>query len=512
MNKILKTILLLLTAAVLTAGASACGRNKNAGGGGQAPRALKVVIAKAAAEEEFWKSAKDEFQNKHPGVTVTIERVTSPEGLIEDAVLAGQGTPDVLLLPVGRSARLTERYIADRALHGLTGLLDRNVYGESVTLKEKLLPGFLDTLASNPYQGTHLPDRTAYMLPYGVSPRGLLYNGAYVDADGAGGKLRLPSDFGAFLNLRQNVGEKGEAGTLNAAATGPADLIYLFGYAAIADAESFITATVATYAGQSAAEKLLSYEPVWTDPDQGSTKIHSAFKELGRINKKFTGDASAQEDVGKFVYNTDGRENDGALKNIEAFLNGRIIFMPGGIESLIGALDEKPGDNDANKIKKAELKQKLAAFDLGFTPYFKGGADGQRYTAVESRQIYIPKASQNKALAEDFLLWLFSDSVAAKYSLNGFAVTPTQNALDSLAVSAETDKHRKTVFASAFSGGARPLHYKFAKLALAVTEGNWSTAYLGKFVPTLKGENSSNWIEALEINGARCRADILTQN
>ena len=53
----------------------------------------------------------------------------------------------------------------------LLDVLDMNVYGEETKVKDKLVPGFTETLATNPYN-----DGKTYMAPMFYSPTGLFYN------------------------------------------------------------------------------------------------------------------------------------------------------------------------------------------------------------------------------------------------------------------------------------------------------------------------------------------------
>lgn len=87
--------------------------------------------------------------------------------------------PDVVLLATGRKLALTETLIKDKALEDVTSVLDMNVYGEDVKVKDKLVPGFTDTLATNLYN-----DGKTYMAPMFYSPTGLFYNAALLKEKG----------------------------------------------------------------------------------------------------------------------------------------------------------------------------------------------------------------------------------------------------------------------------------------------------------------------------------------
>src|SRR5699024_12354903 len=79
--------------------------------------------------------------------------------------------PDVLLLATGREAGSTETMIKEDGLENISDVLDMQVPGEEVTVKEQMLDGFTDTLATNPYG-----DGEMYLAPMFYSPSGLFYN------------------------------------------------------------------------------------------------------------------------------------------------------------------------------------------------------------------------------------------------------------------------------------------------------------------------------------------------
>ena len=119
---------------------------------------------------EMWSEVVAAFEASHPGVTVELTVDKKLEDVISPSMKAGD-YPDVVHLATGREAALTETLTKENALLPLTDVLEMNVPGENVKVKDKIIPGFLDTLATNPYG-----DGVTYYAPMFYSPCGLFYN------------------------------------------------------------------------------------------------------------------------------------------------------------------------------------------------------------------------------------------------------------------------------------------------------------------------------------------------
>ena len=98
----------------------------------------------------MWTDVVAAFETSHPGVTVELTIDKKIEDVISPGMKAGD-YPDVVHLATGREAGLTETLTKEKALLPLTDVLDMMVPGEEVKVKDKIVPGFLDTLATNPY-------------------------------------------------------------------------------------------------------------------------------------------------------------------------------------------------------------------------------------------------------------------------------------------------------------------------------------------------------------------------
>ena len=131
---------------------------------------LKVAAFEGGYGAEMWTEVVKAFEASHPGVTVELTIDKKLEDVISPGMKAGD-YPDVVHLATGREAALTETLTKEKALLPLTDVLEMTVPGESVKVKDKIIPGFLDTLATNPYG-----DGVTYYAPMFYSPCGLFYN------------------------------------------------------------------------------------------------------------------------------------------------------------------------------------------------------------------------------------------------------------------------------------------------------------------------------------------------
>ncbi len=139
---------------------------------------LKVAAFEGGYGADMWSEVVKAFEASHPGVTVELTIDKKLEDVISPAMKAGD-YPDVVHLATGREAALTETLTKENALLPLTDVLDMTVPGEDVKVKDKIIPGFLDTLATNPYG-----DGVTYYAPMFYSPCGLFFNSCMTYEDG----------------------------------------------------------------------------------------------------------------------------------------------------------------------------------------------------------------------------------------------------------------------------------------------------------------------------------------
>ena len=113
------------------------------------PDVYKRQALESAYGADMWKQIKEAFEKENEGVTIELTIDKNLEDVISPSMKSGD-YPDVVHLATGRPAALTETMTKDNALRDLSAILDMTVPGENVKVKDKILPGFLDTSLTNP--------------------------------------------------------------------------------------------------------------------------------------------------------------------------------------------------------------------------------------------------------------------------------------------------------------------------------------------------------------------------
>ena len=145
-----KKIVSMLLAAAMVLGLAACGGSSDSGDSGSGDgKTLKVAAVETAYGQDMWKDVCAAFEEANPGVTVELTIDKKLEDVITPQMKSGE-YPDVILRAVGAESGLTETFIKDNNLVELTDVLDMTVPGEDVTVKEKILPGFVENSIVKP--------------------------------------------------------------------------------------------------------------------------------------------------------------------------------------------------------------------------------------------------------------------------------------------------------------------------------------------------------------------------
>ena len=160
----------LSSALILTLFAGCKAPEDTDSGSGSKKTTLKVAALESAYGADMWKQIKAAFEAENEGVTVELTIDKNLEDVISPDMKAGN-YPDVIHLATGRPLALTETMTKDNALRDLSAILEMTVPGENVKVKDKILPGFLDTSLTKPYS-----DGKTYLMPMFYGPCGLFYN------------------------------------------------------------------------------------------------------------------------------------------------------------------------------------------------------------------------------------------------------------------------------------------------------------------------------------------------
>lgn len=332
--------------------------------GGEA-QTLKLAVFETAYGQQVWKDVCAAFESSHPGVTVELTIDKQLDDIITPEMKAGV-FPDVIMKAVGSQTALTETFIKDNNLVELTDVLSMTVPGESVTVGDKLLPGFVDNTITNPYG-----DGKTYLMPMFYGPCGLFYNKGLFEEKG----WSVPATWDEMWEL----GEKAKA-----------EDIALFTYPTAGYFDAFLYALMHEAMGSEMFQEALRYgEGIWDTPE-----AQQVFDIIGKL-------ASYTEST------TPANANDNDFrKNQQLILDNKALFMPNG-SWVIGEMADAP---------RAE------GFDWGFTalPAVEEGGERASYSFFE--QIWMPKGAEHQELGKEFIAFLYSDAAAEIFATKGDSV------------------------------------------------------------------------------------------
>jgi len=386
----MKKIISLALTAFLTLSLVACGSNTNNGanttpGDSATPtptaateptetQVLKFAALETAYGADIWKKVAVSFENANPNVKIETTIDKSLEDVIGPSMKSGD-FPDVIHISVGQPKGMTETFVKDNNVLDLTDVLSMTVPGESVTVKDKLIPGFTDTSITNPYG-----DGKTHLMPMFYSPTGLFFNAGLFEEKG----WTVPTTWDEMWSL----GDKAKA-----------EGIALFAYPTTGYFDSLFYALLNEVGGPEFFGKAMNYtEGVWQTPE--ATQAFDIISKLASYTEQ-TVPANANKD--NFV------------KNQQLILDNKALFMPNGTW-IVGEMGNAP---------------RVEGFKWGFTslPAVTDGGDRYSYTFFE--QIWVPAKAENPDLAKQFIAYLYSDEAAAIFAEAG-AIQPIKGLSDTL--------------------------------------------------------------------------------
>ena len=357
-----KAIALGLSSALILTLFAGCKAPEDTGSGsGSKKTTLKVAALESAYGADMWKQIKAAFEAENEGVTVELTIDKNLEDVISPDMKAGN-YPDVIHLATGRPLALTETMTKDNALRDLSAILEMTVPGENVKVKDKILPGFLDTSLTKPYS-----DGKTYLMPMFYGPCGLFYNAGLFQQKG----WEVPKTWDEMWEL----GEKAKA-----------EGIALFTYPTTGYFDAFFYGLMYSIGGDAFFQKATHYaEGVWDSAE--ATQLFDIVSKLASYTEKTT------------VANAN---NESYLKNQQLILDNKALFMPNGTW-VVGEMVDVP---------------RADGFAWGFAPIpaVKSGGDLYSYTFFE--QIWSPKEAKNPELADKFIAFLYSDKAADIFRSN----------------------------------------------------------------------------------------------
>ncbi|WP_130859609.1 carbohydrate ABC transporter substrate-binding protein [Gracilibacillus phocaeensis] len=344
-------------------------------GGSDEDVTLHLAALESAYGAEMWDNIIEDYEAMNENVTVELTIEQNLEEVVRPQMQAGN-YPDVFLLATDREEALTETLIKDNGLENITDVLDKTVPGEEVTVADKLLDGFADTLATNPYG-----DGEMYLAPMFYSPSGMFYNAGLLEEQG----WEVPETWDDMWALGDEAANED---------------LPLFTYPVAGYFDTFIGSMLYASGGPDFFNSVMTYE-------EGIWETEEAERVLQTI-----------EQLAEYTHpNTVANANPNDFtRNQQLILDNEALFMPNGTW-VVGEMEEAPrADN----------------FEWGMTsvPAFESG-EGDRYAFTFFEQMWIPAEAENKEAAKDFIAYMYSDEAADTF-LEAGAVQPIEDITDKL--------------------------------------------------------------------------------
>ncbi|MDI9485619.1 MAG: carbohydrate ABC transporter substrate-binding protein [Bacillota bacterium] len=341
---------------------------------------LKIAGLDGGWGRAHWEALARRFEEMYPGVKVELTLEKNIADVLRPQLIAGM-YPDIIYLSVNAEGGLTDTLIKEEVILDITDLLDREVPGEGVTVREKIIPGFTDTLITNPYG-----DGRTYLAPLFYSPCGLFYNANLFGE----GKYALPQTWDEFFELGELAKKDG---------------IALFTYPTAGYFDAFFYALLNVVGGPELFNRAMNYDvEAWSSPE-----ATTVFELVGKLANYVHPDTVAQANAAGFT------------RNQQLILDNKALFVPNGTWL-------------PNEMKDAP---RAAGFEWGFTALPKLTEAGDAYSYTFFEQMYIPAGAREVELAKEFMAFMYSDEAAEIIYQNCGAVQPVVGASDMLSADDE---------------------------------------------------------------------------
>lgn len=336
-------------------------------------RVLEIAVFEGGFGKDYWEACIEAFEAENPDVEIKME--ANPKiGDIIRPKLSSDNAPDFIYLSTNDVSGVGNALIKSKSLVDLTDVFEReDPDNPGQKLKDKILPGFLDTPLTAPYG-----DGKVFLAPLYYNVTGMWYNKALFKEKG----WEVPETWDEFFELGKKAKEEGIA-------------LYTYQGQAPGYNEALLFPLLANSLGEDYLDNIFNYkEGAWSNPEV--KKALSVFQKI------------ADEDM--LLNGTVGMTHTQA--QVE-FLNGNALFIPCG-----SWLEE-------------EMKDAIPeGFEFGFMapPTFEKGSD--RYVTTMIEQMYIPSNSDQIDLAKDFLAFQYTDKMIQKNAEIAKAVVPVKGAIE----------------------------------------------------------------------------------
>ncbi len=359
---------------------------------------LKVAAIETAYGSQVWQDVCDAF-TAQTGIKVELTTDKKLEDVLTGPMQNGE-YPDVVHLATGRPDGLTEQLIKANALFPLTTTLATTIPGEEVTVADKIAGGFTDNNICAPYG-----DGVTYLAPMFYSPCGLFYNAKLFEEKG----WTVPTTWDEMWALGDLAAAEG---------------IALFTYPTAGYYDAFMFALINAIGGPEFFNAITTYEEGAWDSENGQ-KLLEILDKLAQYTHPNTPAQANNQDF---------------TKNQQMAMDGRALFMPNGTW-ITGEM--------------ADYAATLENFEWGMTAIPAAGEASYSFCWFE--QAWIPAGAENKAEAELFVAFLYSDKAASIFATAG-AMQPILGIADML-------EGENVMFYSIYDNGAKAAMGGFAAFA-----------------------------------------------
>ncbi|ASK62194.1 carbohydrate ABC transporter substrate-binding protein [Virgibacillus phasianinus] len=329
-------------------------------GDGKLEGELNVAVFQGGYGGEFWKQLAKNFEEEYPGTTVKVTANPDIGEMIRPKIIAGN-PPDFVYLNQTDPSGVTQGLIKEHGLTDLTDVFEGNALDEDVPLKDKVLPGILESVYMSPYD-----DGKIYLAPYNYNVMGLWYNKTLFEKN----NIETPKTWDEFFALNKTA-KKHDRALFTYQGTSPGYL------------EEILIPAVYSLGGQEALDQMLNYDPEFWKSDVAMKALDIFDKIASKDNALMNGTVALDH-----------------TQSQTAFMQGKAMFIPNG-SWFEGEMENAPRED---------------GFEFGFlgVPTFDKEDPLLALNSIE--QVYIPKGAKNPELAKEFLRFMYTEE---SIKLNG---------------------------------------------------------------------------------------------
>ena len=407
---------------------------------------IQVAALLSAYEESYpgmWQEVCDAF-TAQTGIKVELTVDRNIEDVIGPSMQGGD-YPDVMHLATGRKAGLTEQFINDQLLTDITDVLSMTIPGEDTTVGDKIIEGFTDSSATNPYG-----DGKTYLAPMFYSPCGLFYNAGLFEEKG----WEVPTTWDEMWEL----GDK-------AAAEG----ISLFTYPTTGYFDAFFYALMYEAGGEDFFFDATHYaEGIWD-----SAEAQTCFDIVEKLASYTNPITPAQANDQDFT------------QNQQLVLDNKALFMPNGTWIVVEMAEAPRADG----------------FEWGMTalPAITEGGDRYSYTFFE--QMWIPAGATNVDAAKQFIAFMYSDTAVDLFASAG-AAQPVTGIVDKLSGDNQ-------IFYGIYDDGAMAALGAFASYKSVAGLGTVREVFFDPVNSLVSGSMTKDeWVSSIKAASDQMRANL----